>query len=123
MIGVFEALSHVQWRFIAIYIIAYYRLKSMVQKARCDPFAHLCTLPHPSNPLNHHRNPLPHPNTHRAKRVTSFDAMQLVHSRRHQPRPGRAEWMPQRNRPAIRVHTRVVVMYTEHAQHGQPLRV
>ncbi len=41
-----------------------------------------------SNPLNHHRNPLPHANAHRAQRVTPFDSVKLIDSRGDQPRTG-----------------------------------
>ena len=50
-------------------------------------------------PLNHYRNPLPNPTTHRTKRITPFDAMQLAGSRCDQTRTAGSQRMAQRNSP------------------------
>jgi hypothetical protein len=54
--------------------------------------------------LHHHRNPLPPANARRGQPIFLLPSPQLIQQRNHQPRPGRAQRMPERNRPAIHVH-------------------
>ena len=75
------------------------------------------------NPLNHHRNALPHANAHGAQRVAAPGSMQLVDGGGDQPRTGCAQRVAQRNRAAVGIDARVVVLQAERLFRSEPTRL
>ena len=61
------------------------------------------------DPLEQHRNALPHPDAHRAERIAPGSSTELIHGGGHQAGPARAQRVPERNRPPVRVHVPGIV--------------
>jgi hypothetical protein len=69
------------------------------------------------DPLPYHRDPLTDTDAHRAQRVLSGCTMQLIHRRRGQARAVGSQRVAQRNRTAVGINARVVVLQAQVTQY------
>src|SRR6476469_2399313 len=63
--------------------------------------------------LHDHRDALPDADAHRAQRIALLGLLELVAGSRDQACAAHAEWMAERDRAAVRVDARVVVLEAE----------
>src|SRR5262252_3418112 len=84
-------------------------------------FDALRTMPR-SKALDDHCNALPYTDTHRAERIATAGAVQLIQRGRCQPRATCSERMAEGDRTAVGIHMRRVIGQSKIARHGERLR-
>src|SRR3954468_23042932 len=74
------------------------------------------------DPLDDHRNALPHSNTHRAQRITAASRGELIHRSGDDSRARHAERMADRNRATVRIDIFSIVRESELTHDREALR-
>ena len=72
--------------------------------------------------FQYHRVPLPDTDAQGHEGIAIVRAHQLLGSGQQQARTGHAQWVPQRNRTALRVEAGIKIIQTQRAGTGQRLR-